>query len=77
VVCGIGRVGYRVISELLDFGETVVGINQRTDEEWLDHLQRVGVPVIIGDARRKQTLIEAGVERASPPPRSWRSTPTT
>ncbi len=65
IVCGIGRVGYRVISELLDFGETVVGINQRTDEEWLDYLQRVGVPVIIGDARRKQTLIEAGVERAS------------
>ncbi|PJF46820.1 MAG: hypothetical protein D6709_01870 [Chloroflexi bacterium] len=65
IVCGIGRVGYRVVNELLEFGETVVGINQRTDEEWLDHLQRVGVPVIIGDARRKQTLIEAGVERAS------------
>ncbi len=65
IVCGIGRVGYRVINELLDFGEVVVGVNQRADEEWLNHLQRVGVPLIIGDARRKQTLIEAGVEHAS------------
>lgn len=65
VVCGIGRVGYRVINELLDFGEAVVGVNQTESEEWLDALKRAGVPVIIGDARRKQTLIDAGIERAS------------
>lgn len=65
IVCGIGRVGYRVINELLDFGETVVGVNQTEDEEWLDSLTRRGVAVIIGDARRKQTLLDAGVERAS------------
>lgn len=65
VVCGIGRVGYRVINELLEFGEPVVGVNQTESEEWLEALKRAGVPVIIGDARRKQTLIDAGVERAS------------
>lgn len=65
VVCGIGRVGYRVINELLDFGETVVGVNKTENEEWLETLKRSGVPIIIGDARRKQTLIDAGIERAS------------
>ena len=65
IMCGIGRVGYRVVNELLAFGEAVVGVNQREDEEWLEQLRRSGVALIIGDARRKQTLIEAGVERAS------------
>lgn len=65
IVCGMGRVGFRVINELLSFGESVVGINQSEREEWLQPLQRAGVPVILGDARRKQTLIDAGIERAA------------
>jgi Trk K+ transport system NAD-binding subunit len=65
VVCGIGRVGYRVINELLELNEAIVGVNQSENEEWLDALKNAGVPVIIGDARRKQTLIDAGIQRAS------------
>ncbi len=65
VVCGMGRVGYRVVNELLSFGESVVGVNQSEGVEWLEPLRKAGVPVIIGDARRKQTLVDAGVERAS------------
>ena len=65
IVCGIGRVGYRVIQELLGFGEQVVGINLNENEEWLPSLPKAGVPIIIGDAQRKQTLIDAGIERAS------------
>lgn len=65
IVCGIGRVGYRVIQELLGFGEQVVGINLNENEEWLPALQKAGVPVIIDDAQRPQTLLDAGIERAS------------
>lgn len=65
IVCGIGRVGYRVIQELLGFGEQVVGVNLHENEEWLPVLPKAGVPIIIGDAQRPQTLIEAGIERAS------------
>ncbi len=61
VVCGVGRVGYRVINELLQAHESVTAINRSVDEEWLPDLQRNHVPVIIGDARRTQTLIDAGV----------------
>lgn len=65
IVCGIGRVGYRVIQELLGFNEQVVGVNLHENEEWLPALPKAGVPIIIGDAQRQQTLIEAGIERAS------------
>jgi Trk K+ transport system NAD-binding subunit len=65
IVCGIGRVGYRVIQELLGFKEQVVGVNLHENEEWLPVLQKAGVPIIIGDAQRPQTLLEAGIERAS------------
>jgi Trk K+ transport system NAD-binding subunit len=65
IVCGIGRVGYRVIQELLGFGEQVVGVNLHENEEWLPVLPKAGVPIIIGDAQRPQTLIDAGIERAS------------
>jgi voltage-gated potassium channel len=65
VVCGVGRVGYRVITELIELGDSVVAVNQTEREEWLEALRRLGVPVIIGDARQRATLLEAGVDRAS------------
>lgn len=64
VVCGVGRVGYRVINELLQAHESVTAINRSVDEDWLTDLRRNNVPVIIGDARRTQTLIDAGVSDA-------------
>lgn len=65
IVCGIGSVGYRVVNELLQFGEPVVAVNSEGGGEWVDALRRAGVPVVIGDARKRQTLINAGVTRAS------------
>ena len=65
IICGVGRVGYRVISELLEFGEKVVAINASQHEEWLPEFAKCGVVVIMGDARQRQTLMNAGVERAS------------
>ena len=65
VVCGVGRVGYRVITELLNQGETVVAVNANESEEWLEPFRKRGVAVLIADARQRQTLINAGVARAS------------
>ncbi len=65
VVCGVGRVGYRVITELLNHGETVVAVNANESEEWLEPFRKRGVAVLIADARQRQTLINAGVARAS------------
>ena len=65
VVCGVGRVGYRVITELLNQGETVVAVNAHENEEWIEPFRKHGVAVLIADARQRQTLIDAGVARAS------------
>jgi Trk K+ transport system NAD-binding subunit len=64
VVCGVGRVGFRVINELREMGDSIVAVNQHEGEEWLAAFKKSDIPVIIGDARRRETLIDAGVQRA-------------
>jgi voltage-gated potassium channel len=65
VVCGVGRVGYRVITELLNQGETVVAVNAHEKEEWIEPFRKRGVAFLIANARQRQTLINAGVARAA------------
>jgi Trk K+ transport system NAD-binding subunit len=64
IVCSIGRVGYRVILELLKFGQDVVAIEPDLDGRFVEKAKGLGIPVIIADARRSGNLIQAGVERA-------------
>jgi len=64
IVCGIGRVGYRVIVELLKYGRDVVAIEQNPDGRFVEKAKGLGIPVIIADARRSGNLIQAGVKRA-------------
>ena len=64
IVCGVGRVGYRVIVELLKFGREVVAIEPELDGRFVDKAKGLGVPVIAADARRSASLIKAGVEEA-------------
>jgi voltage-gated potassium channel len=64
VVCGLGRDGSRVTEQLLKFDEEIVGIELDPEGQFVESIREMGVPVIIGDAQRKETLVEAGVERA-------------
>ena len=64
VVCGLGRDGSRVTEQLLKFDEEVVGIELDPEGQFVESIREMGVPVIVGDAQRKETLVEAGVERA-------------
>jgi|HigsolmetaAR202D_1030399.scaffolds.fasta_scaffold00384_29 K+ transport systems, NAD-binding component len=68
IVCGLGKVGYRVVSELLSLEPrprvVVVCSNDDTPGPFLESLQEMGVPVIFGDARRSRILQEAGIDRA-------------
>lgn len=64
VVCGLGHVGVRVVESLLHLGAPVVAIERRPTESFGPDLERRGVPVIYGDARRDELLIEAGIRRA-------------
>jgi Trk K+ transport system NAD-binding subunit len=64
IICGVGRVGYRVIIELLQFGREVVAIELEANTRFVEKIIEMGVPVIIADARRSENLVKAGVERA-------------
>lgn len=65
IVCGTGKLGYRVVLQLLKFGESVVAIEQDTGKPFVSLVQQYDVPVIVGDARRPEVLRRAGLERAA------------
>ena len=64
IVCGVGKVGYRVILELSNYERELVAIEQSPDGRFVDKVKELGVPVIIADARRTETLYKAGIEHA-------------
>ena len=65
VVCGLGRIGYRVVKELLNLGEEVVGVECDAQALFLEEIQRMNVPVLLGDARKRKILEKASVQKAS------------
>jgi Trk K+ transport system NAD-binding subunit len=65
IVCGLGKLGYRVALQLLDFGQSVVVVERDADKHFIALARERDVPVIIGDARQQEVLRKAGVERAS------------
>lgn len=65
IVCGLGRIGYRVVKELTRLGEEVIGIENDADDPFLEEIMDMGVPVLMGDARREEMLEDAGVRNAS------------
>jgi Trk K+ transport system NAD-binding subunit len=64
IICGMGRVGYRVALELMKFGREVVAIEADEKGHFAEKAMGLGIPVIFGDARREENLLKAGVERA-------------
>ena len=64
VVCGIGKLGYRVVLELVKFGRDVVAVDADADGRFIEKVQGMNIPVVAGDARREENLIKAGVPRA-------------
>ncbi|HEX6122159.1 MAG TPA: NAD-binding protein [Ktedonobacterales bacterium] len=64
IVCGLGRVGIRVVTRLIATGYDVVVIEQRWEGRFVERALALRVPVIVGDAREAATLRQAGVMRA-------------
>jgi len=65
VVCGLGKVGYRVVKELLRLGEDIVGIERNTEGMFLEEIRQLSVPVLLGNARQREMLEKARVQDAS------------
>jgi Trk K+ transport system NAD-binding subunit len=64
IVCGLGKVGYRVMLELLKYGRDVVAIETNEIGRFIEKAKALGIPVILGDARRSDFIRQAGVEYA-------------
>ena len=64
LVCGLGQVGFRVCSLLLDIGESVVAVTDVVRPEWARILEERGVKIVRGDARDEAVLLSAGLREA-------------
>lgn len=64
IICGIGKVGYRVAQELLKFEREVVAIESNPEGRFVAKAKALGIPVIIANARRSENLIKAGILKA-------------
>jgi voltage-gated potassium channel len=65
VVCGAGRVGYRVVTELRALGQEVVVVEKREDGAFVSVLRDEQVPLLIDDIRSAQCLPRTNVKEAS------------
>ena len=64
IVVGLGSFGVRVVSDLKAAGHDVAVIERSEDNRYLSVAAELGVPVIFGDARLRQTLEVARPDEA-------------
>ena len=64
IVCGVGKVGYRILEELLALKEDVVAIERNNESPLVEEMIGRGVTIIIGECRLRKTLEEANVAHA-------------
>ncbi len=63
IVCGYGRVGKRIVADLLSAGEPFVVVD--FDEDEIEELEEDGLLYVKGDAVEEEVLFRAGIERAA------------
>jgi len=61
VVVGLGNVGTRVLRQLVDLGVQTVAIDRTADARGAKVAEQLGVPFIVGDAAREETLRAASI----------------
>jgi Trk K+ transport system NAD-binding subunit len=60
IVAGLGNIGFRLVRDLVQAGESVVAIEHRTDAPQLQAARELA-SVVLGDAKNEETLRKAGV----------------
>jgi Trk K+ transport system NAD-binding subunit len=61
IVCGLGKVGFRVVEEFLSIGQDVLAIESDERRGFNELVRGQGVHLIIGDARQEELLRRAGL----------------
>ncbi len=62
IVVGLGNVGSSVTGQLHDLGFDVVCVDNNPDAQGIGRARQLGLPVVIGDAFREETLRDAGLD---------------
>lgn len=65
IVCGLGRRGIAVVEKLHETNIHVVAIDKDPEPEIMERLHSLGIPLIIGDAAKREILKQARTKRAS------------
>jgi Trk K+ transport system NAD-binding subunit len=65
VLCGLGHLGYRVFEHLVESHIDVVVIEMDEDNRFLAQARATGACILVRDMKDDQSLIDAGIERAS------------
>ena len=64
VLCGLGHLGYRILSQLLAAKMPVVALEKEAGARFLADAKATGVPVLVRDMKEDQALLDAGVPYA-------------
>lgn len=64
IVCGLGKLGYFIVEELLRRKEKVIIIEQTEDSRHIDYFRNLGAEVYIGDARLTKVLSDVNASKA-------------
>jgi voltage-gated potassium channel len=64
VLCGVGRLGIRILEQLVKGGVPVVALERDRHGRFIPGAKDLGVPVMVRDMKEDQALIEAGIEYA-------------
>ncbi len=64
VICGLGRLGYFIVEELIKRGEKIIIIEQNENAKHLDYFRQRGVNIYIGDGRLPKVLGDTGIAKA-------------
>jgi Trk K+ transport system NAD-binding subunit len=64
IVCGLGRVGLRVATHLIEAGYEVVVIQRNWQDAPVQRALWMNIPVIAGDATEAESLKQAGIHNA-------------
>jgi TrkA-N domain/Ion channel len=64
IVCGLGRLGYFIVQELLEKNEKVIVVEQNENSNHIDYFRQLGAEVYLGDARLPKVMKDVNVLEA-------------
>ena len=64
ILCGLGRLGYCILQELVKMGKQVAVVDIKEGAFGVSEARRMNIPVIFEDARNELALVELGIHKA-------------